>query len=1105
MASSGSDVERSPGRFEEIVAGYVRACDDGCPPDREQLINEHADLADELRNFFRLRERTEELLKPLRSAATRVLNIRCPHCRNSIELLDDSDVHSIRCSSCGSDFSLVDLSEGALPGGLERIGQFQFVEQVGVGQFGVVWKARDLSLERTVAVKIPRSRQLHASEVEILLRDARVAAQLNHPHIVSVHEVGKYDDLIYIVSDFIEGASLKEWLATNRPTVQESARLCATISEAVHYAHECGVVHRDLKPGNIIVDPAGEPHVVDFGLAKREAGELTMTIDGQILGTPAYMSPEQASGRGHKVSRTADVYSLGVILFEMLTGQLPFQGSRPALLVQIINDRPTNPRSLNSKIPRDLETICLKCLEKQPRDRYQTARELADDCRRYLAGEPVQARPLSTPVKAYRWSRKNPWLAGLWATCALLLVGLAIVASIGYLQTQMALRLANQRADTIERNLYFAEMSSAGRAAMNSNGLAEVQRLLAHWDPEDSQVDRRGWEWYYLDSLLHEDLATLRGHDGGISKLAFSPDGQWLASSGYDWSVRIWASDGKSRHVLTDHLGVVNDLTWNPDGTQLATASDDGTVNIWDTSHGQLIHTLQHQEPVSAVAWSPAGNRIATANSASTDDGDGTGVTIWNTSTWKVERRFDLSVDAVKFLRWNPQSDQLAVAPQRGQIMLIDARTGHKMARFGDTEHSAECLEWNHDGSQLAYSYYAGESLLYIWRAEDPDQIQIQTGAAVAAVAWHPHEPELAYVDGDKTVKLHNVGSNSEVGQLRGHESRVTAVCWHPQGERVATADIDGKIKIWNASPPPQFSHGAATISWHPDGTHYASRIGETVILSDAKSPSSPPISLYKHEYNVVGVAWSPDGATLASISYDGLLHLWDAASRTSRQSVQERLTWSGSRLPRLLAWSPDCRHLAMPHDDRDIQILDTATEQIVRVLPSDGQQLLSLAWSPNGEHLASGGLDGTLRLWNPDSGAEVARMGNPSLNSHINSISWHPGGSQLACATSETGVVVWRLGDDSGWRYLRGHTTYVHSVAWSPDGARIASADESGSVRIWDAESGQMTLSLQYPGGVPDLAWSPDGGSLAAVGYGGEEAVRIWSTTVDPTPAVLW
>lgn len=1114
MSSGGSDLEHAPGRFEEIIADFVRACDAGNPPDREQLLLKHPEFAERLQSFLRLRDRTERLLKPLQGTMPPVLSIRCPHCRHTVEVHDDSNVHSIHCVSCGSDFSLVPSADGVLPNGLNRIGQYQFVEQIGAGQFGAVWRARDLSLERTVAIKVPRSRQLNASEVEMLFRDARVAAQMNHPHIVSVHEVGRHEDLIYIVSDFIEGESLKAQLATARPSFENAARLCATIADALHYAHECGVVHRDLKPANVMIDRDGQPHLVDFGLAKREAGELTMTVDGQILGTPAYMSPEQASGQAHAVDRTADIYSLGVVLFEMLTGQLPFRGVLSALLVQIVNNQAPDPRVLNPKIPRDISTICEKCLEKHPQDRYQTARELADDCRRFLQGEPVHARPLPAVTKRYRWARRKPWLAGLWATCALLVVGIAIVSTVGFVQTRSALQLAEGRADIIERNLYFAEMTRGGQAALDPNGLAEVQRIAARWGPETSRTDRRGWEWHYLDGLLHEDQATLRGHHGGISALAFSPDGMLLASAGYDSDVRVWAGDGRSKQVLSDHRDVVNDLAWNARRSYLASASDDSTVKIWDASRGALLKTLDHAGPVASVSWSPDGTRLATAGAPRGSVGVEPHVTIWNAATWKVARRLALPVDAVKRIRWRPDSDQLAVAPRRGQVLLLDATTGREMTQFGDSERSPLCLEWSRDGLRLAYSLFADDASVRIWHANKPEQRQPSTGAAVVAIAWDPHQPVIAYSGGDKTIQLRNFESAAEVGQLRGHLERVTAACWHPRKERIASASIDGQIKIWNAVPRPRYLRGAAAIAWHPDGQQYASCLGNSVILCDPDSQKSLRQVLQKHETNVLAVAWSPDGATLASISHDGQLLLWDAASQMPRHAVRARLTRNQSRLPQLLAWSPDSRRLAVPYDDHDVQIVDAATGERLSTLRCGGEPLLSLAWSADGRLLASGGVDGILRVWDPDLGVEVDRMGDLLLNQKINSISWHPEKPQLACATSESGVVLWRLGETQ-WKYLLGHTTYVLAVDWSPDGTRIASTDGSGWVRVWDPETETMTLALRYrggrpdtvghPGGVPEVAWSPDGKSLAATGWSGERAVRIWTTKVAPAPTLLW
>ncbi len=351
----------------------------------------------------------------------------CPHCHATLEPSPNAP-GEVFCQACGSSFR--SDKDRTLAWGAEKLpvlGRFELREVVGRGAFGVVYRAFDTTLDREVALKVPRAGSLGREADEArFVREARNAAQLRHPGIVPVFEVGTSGETSYIVSELVHGITLVDAL-TGRPfSFRDSAALVSRVARAVDHAHQQGIVHRDLKPANIMLGADGAPRVMDFGLARRDTGETTVTLEGDLVGTPAYMSPEQAAGQAHRVDRRSDVYSVGVILYELLTGELPFRGNVRMLVHQVLSAEPPRPSSLNDGIPRDLETICLRAMAKEPGDRYASAGAVADDLDRWLADEPIAARPPSAFERLLRWCRRDERVrdAGLFGTlmCVLGLV-----------------------------------------------------------------------------------------------------------------------------------------------------------------------------------------------------------------------------------------------------------------------------------------------------------------------------------------------------------------------------------------------------------------------------------------------------------------------------------------------------------------------------------------------------------------------------------------------------------------------------------------------------------------------------------------------------------
>lgn len=974
---------------------------------------------------------------------------------------------------------------------------FEILGELGRGGIGVVYRARQISLNRTVALKMLSGNVwISPDEIARFKTEADALAQLHHPNIVQIYEVGAKDGQPYLALELVDGGSLDDRLAGAPVAPEDAARLVEMLARAVQYAHERHVIHRDLKPANVLMQinaaPATLssmiPKITDFGLAKRLDHDTGQTRTGSIMGTPSYMAPEQAAGKLDAIGPATDVYALGAILYEMLTGRPPFRAVTPIETVQqVLHDEPVPPRRLQSGVPLDLETICLKCLAKEPGRRYTSAAALADDLARYLAGQPILARPVSWRERTVKWVKRRPAFAGLIAAslvAVILVVGL-VVGAYYNARLQTSLRLN-------ERYRYLGEMTR-GQRLWNEN---DVPRLLGVLD--DNRSELRSFEWYYLAHLCRSETRSYLGHERPVLCIARSPTESLVASAGGASTlgttvtgigdVHLWDPDtGKLRHVLKGHTREVNAVAFSPDGKRLASADSDRKIRVWSVATGEELALLEgHVGAVTSLAFHPNGASLASGSR------DGT-VKIWDLATKMATRTLPKEQAIVLSVAFHPNGTRLLAGglhpPERGESWEWDVATGGLLRTFRGHTGAVTAIAYHPLGKSFASA--GDDRTIRVW--SDPATHRVLQGhhERVTSLAFDARGTRLASGSADLNAIVWDYAAGRILCARKGHTDAVRGVTFNRDGSRLITASADRTVKVWNADGAQEFAsldghdQSVTAVAFSPDSTLCASASEDhTIRIWETQSRRLRHV-LAGHDGPVHCVAFI-DGKRLASGGDDGTLRFWDldAGKEAHRLDLAKQQV-------RALAISPDATQLAAAgvnggdyNAAATITLFDVEQRRAIRELTGHTSYITSLAYRPDGKRLASVSAD-ALKIWNAATGAEIASI--PLRDATEPRVVWHPDGKRLAIANGDVDKGSIRILDaDTAKETLKltAHAGMAKALAFTPDGERLVATAGKNQVKLFDTVTGQEVLTLPGPTGlVRSIAFSTDGCWLAAGG----------------------
>jgi WD40 repeat protein len=1020
-----------------------------------------------------------------------------------------------------------------------RFGDYELLEEIGRGGMGVVYRARQLRLGREVALKILPGGEFARPEVRKRFRaEALTAAQLQHPNIVAIYDVGEHEGLAFFTMDLVANRTLAEAIRGGPLPARKAATYLRVLAEAVQFAHGKGVLHRDLKPSNVLLDAFDQPRLTDFGLARSLAGSSDLTLTGQALGSPAYMPPEQASGRPQLAGPAADVYSLGAILYHLITGRPPFQGDViHDVLWQVRQVEPVPPRTLNPSIPEDLETVCLKCLEKDPARRYAGARALADELDRFLRDEPIQARPVGAAGRLWRWCRRRPAVTALGAGVLLLLVLLAFGSTIAAWRISAARRaeqLEREKSDAANRNLRetvrLLELQRAENLFDSHDPAAGAAHLAAilRRDPSNHLAANR-----LVSALVHRNWALPDApparHPGPVALVQFSPGERWVLGVSRDHTARLSDMGTGQTIAIIRHEERILSACFSPDGAALVTASADGTARIWSTINGApLTPPLRHDEKVHFAEFSRDGRLVVTASSDRT-------AKIWEASSGTLKRELRGHSSAVVLARFSPDESRIATGGSHASIRLWNADSGEMLFRLENRARPLTALVFSPDGGRLVSACEDGLARLWNTVSGEVIGVPLVHKSEVLHAVFSPDSRLLLTTANDGTARLWEAETGRPVGEALRHEGGIINGDFSPDGQTIVTASADNSARLWDVRTgmplcqPLREREAIRRAAFTRDGRRLVTGSDDGIVQFWDIQPRRSGELVLQPEKGVTAATFSPDGDAVLTASLDQTAKLFEA--RTGRVLIEP--LWHDSAVS-CASFSPDGRHLVTACADGTARVWERNTARLIAGPLRHTKAIRTALFSPNGQRLVTASADGTARVWDTHSGEAVApplahesevvmarfsadgqrvvtasedrsarvwdaTTGQPvtarlTHSSHVKWAEFSPDGKRIATASTDNTARIWDARTGRPTTPPLQHARIVNRAVFSPDGRRVVTSSLDRTARVWDADSGQaLTEPLKHDSPVSQIYFSPDGQRLLSVCWNG--LVRLWDS----------